>query len=106
MFAFKLTHLILHSGVKGAVIYMKASQVLLQQGVASYYVQDLTELKVRVKRTRRGLPVWIPIEQRALIRGGDIPTIRVWMTLFGIFRVLSFEGKLSLATITQALSVS
>lgn len=46
------------------------------QGVASYRVSDISELKVRVKRTRRGLPTIIPSQQRALIRLAHVDTIR------------------------------
>jgi len=36
-----------------------------------------------------------------LIRNGDILCTRVWLTVFGLYRVLPYKGKLSLATITN-----
>lgn len=76
-FVFRVTKLVKHSGFKGAVLYLKASQVLLQQGVGKFRVVDLSDLKVRPKRTRSGLPRIIPIQARSLIRQGNIPTIRL-----------------------------
>jgi hypothetical protein len=82
-------------------LYLKASQVLLQQGVGRHRVHDLTELKVRPKRTRAGLPRIIPAGARKLIREGDLDMIRLWMTLLGFFRIMDFKGKLSFSTIVD-----
>lgn len=91
-----------HSGLKGLVIYLKASQVLLQQVVGGFRVVDLSELKVRPARNRAGVPLIIPAGQRVKIsRDRDIPTIRFWMTLLGLYRILDFKGKLSFETITD-----
>jgi len=43
--------------MKGAVNYLKASSVLIMQGIAKYRIHDMQELKVRVKRQGSGLPV-------------------------------------------------
>jgi hypothetical protein len=91
-----------HSGLKGLVIYLKASQVLLQQVVGGFRVLDLAELKVRPSRNRAGLPLIIPAGVRVRIsRDRDIKTIRLWMTLLGLYRILEFRGKLSLSTIVS-----
>jgi hypothetical protein len=92
----------LHRGLKGLVIYLKASQVLLQQSVGKFRVVDISELKVRPKRNRAGVPLIIPAYSRQLIScKRDIDTIKLWMTLLGLYRVLEFKGKLSLNTITD-----
>jgi len=89
-----------HRGLKGLVLYLKASQVLLQQSVAKFRVSDLRELKSRPKRNRQGIPLIIPACSRRLIsRDRDIPTIKLWMTLLGLYRIIEFKGKLSLDTI-------
>lgn len=88
-------------GEKGATLYLKSCQVLLQQSVAGYKVQDITELKSRVSRTRAGMPRIIPAGVRKRIRQGDLQSLRLWMTLLGFYRVLEFRGKLNLSTITD-----
>lgn len=95
-------NLLLTRGTKGTVIYLKACQVLLQQSIGKYRVNNLDELKVRPRRTKSGIPKVIPSGARRLIyRDHDISTIRLWMTLFGLYRILEFKAKLSLNTITD-----
>lgn len=102
-FCFRVAHIAKHSGMKGVVIYLKACQVLLQQSVGGFVVLDLSELNVRPKRTKKGIPRIIPAHVRKLILvDRHIPSIRLWMTLFGLFRILEFPGRLKLSTITDA----
>jgi len=78
LFSFRCYRIAKHSGLKGLVLYLKASQVLLQQCVAGYRVVDLGELKVRPSRNRAGVPLIIPAGVRVLIsRDRDIPSIRL-----------------------------
>jgi hypothetical protein len=88
-------------GEKGAVLHLKSCQVLLQQSIAGYKVADLTELKRRVSRTKAGMPRIIPAGVRRRIREGDIQSLKLWMTLLGMYRILEFRGKLSFSTITD-----
>jgi hypothetical protein len=91
-----------HMGLKGLVIKLKASQVLLQQSVGGNVVLDITELKMRVRRTKKGIPRIIPGPvRRRILLDRDLRAIRLWMTLFGLFRILEFPGRLSLNTITD-----
>lgn len=77
-FVFFISRMAKHSGLKGVVIYLKASQVLLQQCVGGFRVIDLSELKVRPARNRAGVPLIIPAGVRVLIsRDRDIPTIKL-----------------------------
>jgi hypothetical protein len=77
-FVFFIAKMSRHSGLKGVVIYLKACQVLLQQSIGGYRVADLSDLKVRPKRNRSGLPLIIPAgARRLIIRDRDIPTIRL-----------------------------
>jgi hypothetical protein len=78
LFSFRCYRIAKHSGLKGLVLYLKASQVLLQQVVAGYKVVDLAELKVRPSRNRAGVPLIIPAGVRVLIsRDRDIPSIKL-----------------------------
>jgi hypothetical protein len=102
MFSFRIFRIAKHSGLKGLVLYLKACQVLLQQVVAGYKVIDLAELKVRPSRNRAGVPLIIPAGVRVLIsRDRHIPSIKLWMTLLGLYRILDFKGVLSFSTITD-----
>jgi len=78
-FAFFCWRIARHSGLKGLVIYLKASQVLLQQAVGGFRVLDLGELKVRPARNKAGLPLVIPAGVRVRIsRDRDVRLIRLW----------------------------
>lgn len=101
-FSFFIHKLAKHNGLKGVVIYLKACQVLLQQVVGGYRVNDLGELKVRPARNKAGIPLIIPAGIRVLIsRDRHIPSIKLWMTLLGLYRILEVKGSLSFATITD-----
>lgn len=100
-FCSRLRFLMRTQGEKGTTLYLKSCQVLLQQSIAGYKVSDITELKSRVKRTKAGLPIIIPAEVRKRIRAKDVHSIRLWMTLFGWYRICQFRGMLSLSTITD-----
>lgn len=89
------------SGVKYLVLYLKAAQVLLQQSVGGQKLSDTRPLKVAVSRSRSGLPRWIPRQHRLLIKAGCRREIRLWMTLFGLYRVLGFKGEVKTSTITK-----
>jgi hypothetical protein len=49
-----------------------------------------------------GLPTVIPVLHRRRIAAGDILIIRYWFTLFSIYRVIEFPGKLSFSSITDS----
>lgn len=89
-------------GIRGAVIHLKAAHVLLMQSAAGNRVEDITDLKRRVKRTRgSGIPRFIPRQMRARIRDGDVTMFRVWSTLLSLYRVLLFRGTINTSTITN-----
>lgn len=101
-FAFWFNRLRLGRGIKGVVLHMKTAQVLLMQSIGGDRVDDLTALKVRVNRSRSGLPRIIPVPHRRRIMAGDRTVIRFWNTLFGVYRILEFPGALKTNTITDA----
>jgi len=88
--------------IKGLVIQLKVAQVLLQQSMGGYKVYDVTLLGQKVSRNGQGLPRnWIPAVHRAALRRGSHIHFKVWMTLFGLYRILEFPGKVNLSSITD-----
>lgn len=55
----------------------------------------------RIRRSRQGLPVCIPVQHRRDILKGDRKIISLWMSLFALYRVLECPGKVKLSTITD-----
>jgi hypothetical protein len=87
-------------GVKGLVIYLKASTVLLQQALGGHVLSDTSGLNTRIARRKRGLPLIIPRQDRILILKGNIKLVKFYLTIFNLYRILEFPGKLKLHTIT------
>lgn len=94
-------HLHKSEGMKGLVLYLKTSYVLVQQAVAGYVIEDQSPLKRRVRRDKSGFPLWIPRTQRSLLRRGDIRAIRFWTSLISLYRILKFPARVNLDSITQ-----
>jgi hypothetical protein len=88
-------------GSKGTAIYLKACYVLTQHAAGG--MRDLSPwaLGANVSRTRRGIPRMINPQQRSLVIKGDVASVRFWLSLFSLYRVLEFKGTLKLATITK-----
>lgn len=89
-----------NQGPKGLVKYTKVCSIILQQAAGGQRIEDLSSIGPRVARTASGLPRIINKAHRALIRSGDPKVIRMYLTLFGIYRVVEFPGKVNLSTIT------
>jgi hypothetical protein len=89
----------------GLVKFTKSGYVITQQVVAGYKLEDITPVGPRISRAGDGLPRVIPAYFRIRIRGGDKPTLRLILTIFSIYRVISVPGKLKLATIIDRPSV-
>nr|QDH86987.1 MAG: RNA-dependent RNA polymerase [Mitovirus sp.] len=88
-------------GMRFVVLYLKACFTLVQQSVGGQRLSDTGPFGVRVSRTRAGgLPRLIPAIYRKRIRGGDLQAIRLWLSLFSLYRILDIPGKLKLSTIT------
>lgn len=86
-------------GGKGLAMYLKTCYVLLQQSIGGYITAPFQISKMNVARTRSGIPRIIDRRDRALIRQGDVTIMRLWLSLFGLYRVLDFRGTLKLHTI-------
>jgi len=91
-------------GIKGLTLYLKTSSVLLQQSVAGHRIVNVSEVGPRVSRTGSGLPRLIPARHRQIIVNrypGCYILIKYYLSIFYIYRVLEFPGKLKLETITN-----
>lgn len=90
-----------HQGLIGTVKYLKGCSVLLQQAVAGHVLPDVTPLGPRVRRSHSGIPSIIPAQDRFAICKGDIKVLRLWMTLFSIYRNIDYIGKVKFETIVS-----
>lgn len=88
-------------GLKYVVIYLKACSVLLQQSVGGQRLLATQALGAAVSRTKSGLPRVIPSAHRIRILRRERDVLRVWLSLFSLYRVLEIPGKLKLGTITS-----
>lgn len=88
-------------GFKFLVIYLKSCHVLMQQAIGGQRLKDTGPLGSRVSRTRSGgLPRVIPVLHRKRIRSGETAIIKLWLSLFSVYRVVDIPGKMKLASIT------
>lgn len=87
-------------GSKGLAKYLKAAYVLLQQSAGGFVIPAPWALGCNVSRTRMGVPRILNPQQRVLVLQGHVPTIRLWLSLLGLYRVIEFKGALKLKTIT------
>jgi len=90
-------------GLRGLAIYLKACSVLLQNAVAGRKI-GCREFGVAVSVTRSGLPRVIPLEHRRYIRGGAVGPLRLWLTLFMLYRVIDITTKVNIDTILLPFS--
>jgi hypothetical protein len=98
-FASFVYRLMRKGGVRFAVIYLKACSTLLQQSIGGQVILDTGPFGSRVSRTRGGLPRVIPAIHRKRIRNGELLIIRLWLSLFALYRVIDLAGKVNLASI-------
>jgi hypothetical protein len=88
-------------GVRGLVLFLKTTTVVFQQCVNGHVLSNVTPVSgARVSRTNTGYPRIIPMIHREMIRQGDTKLMKLYLTLFNLYRVLEFDGRLKLNTIT------
>lgn len=91
-----------HGGFKFLVIHLKTCHVLLQQAIGGQRLSDTGPLGSRVSRTRSGgLPRVIPVLHRKRIREGETAIIKLWLSLFSVYRVIDIPGMVKTASITS-----
>jgi hypothetical protein len=88
-------------GTASLVKYLKVSQIMLMQAVSGTPGSDCRLLGGVVRTGLGGIPALIPHRDRIRIMRGDIPVLRLWLSLLGVYRVMKFEGSASFKTITQ-----
>jgi hypothetical protein len=101
-FAQNVRKLYKRMGPRGLAIYLKACSVCLQQAAGGMVTPSTWALGAAISRTRRGIPRIINPQHRVRIQAGDVSVIRLWLTLFGLYRVIEFKGTLKLKTIFEA----
>jgi len=101
---YKFSVLYKHQGMKGLVISLKATTVIMQQSIAEFRLHDMSGLNTRVSRGRGGLPRLICNQDRVLIAKGNTDLMRFYLTIFNLYRILEFPGKIKLESITNAFS--
>lgn len=92
-------------GIKGLILYLKASSVALQQAASGHCHKDVIDLGSRISRTRSGLPRLIPAQHRIFIKNrnmGYTVLIRFYLTVFSMYRVIPMVGKPNLGTILDS----
>jgi hypothetical protein len=92
--------LVRRQGYKGAAKYFKAATLLLMKYCGNDNLLATIKAGHCVKITRRGLPKIIPVQHRRRIDQGHGIVVRFWLSLFSIYRVLTFKGTVSISTIT------
>lgn len=90
-------------GVGFTIKWLKASHVAISKCLGQNKLLSLRTLveDLPLPRLLNGLPSVIPFEDRMRIRRGDVNTIRFWLGLFNLYRVLQAPGQLKLNTITD-----
>lgn len=87
--------------MRGLVLYLKTTTVVFQQCVNGHILTDVTPISgIRVSRTNTGYPRIIPVIHREMIRNGDTKLMKFYLTMFNLYRILEFDGRLKLHTIT------
>lgn len=89
-----------HMGFKGLAITLKVMSTMVIKAIAKRPI-DGNSLGMRVASSGGGLPTLIPSVHRKAIRRGNVQVIKFWLSLFSIYRILEYKGKLNLKTITR-----
>jgi hypothetical protein len=88
-------------GPRGLAIYLKACYIVTQHIAGGMRDRSPWALGANISRTRRGVPRIINVRHRQLLLKGDAGTIRLWLSLFSLYREVEFKGRLKLNTITD-----
>lgn len=89
------------------VKYLKASQLAVQKVIAGQPFSSLREIEPDLplpRLSRNGLPVIIGLRDRRAITSGSKSVIRLYLTLFGVYRIISIDPIAKLNTITDSFN--
>jgi len=89
-------------GTAFTIKWLKASHVAIAKCLGNNKLLSLRTLEqdLNLPRLVNGLPKIIPYEDRRRMRQGHVPTIRFWLGLFNLYRILKAPATPKLATIT------
>lgn len=92
-----------HHGALSTVKWLKACHMAVQRKISSQPFHSLRELEkgIPMPRLINGLPSFIGSMDRKAIRNGCPSTIRLWLSILQIFRVIQAPVKANLSTITD-----
>jgi len=91
-------------GSSYTVAYLKACSLAISKAIAKEPFGSLREIEPDYplpRLTKSGLPVIIGTRDRQSILSGNSKVIRMYTTLFSLYRVIQIPGKLKLETITS-----
>uniref|UniRef100_A0A1D1YT17 RNA-directed RNA polymerase n=1 Tax=Anthurium amnicola TaxID=1678845 RepID=A0A1D1YT17_9ARAE len=89
-------------GLPGLQLYLKACTVLFQRAVAGIPVGGHS-LGVAVSVTGRGFPRIIPQDHRKRILNGDKSLVRLWLSLFMIYRIIEVRARVNVDSILEVM---
>lgn len=101
VFSCTVRRLWLKQGSKGLVLFLKSCYVATQQAAGGYRIPNVQLVGARIARTSGGLPRIIMKDHRSLIRSGAPWVVAMYLTLFGLYRVIEYPGKVKIRTITD-----
>jgi hypothetical protein len=92
-----------NNGPTATVNWLKGCQLALMRKVAKSDYRSLRDLypNLPLPRLINGLPPIIGTKDRKAIRDGNVKTIRLWLTIFGVFRIIDSPFQQKLNTITD-----
>jgi len=89
------------------VKYLKACQIAVQRKVSGLPFKSLREIEPDYplpRLSKSGLPVIIKLADRRAICVNGINTIRLYLSIFALYRIISAPVKAKLNTITDEFS--
>jgi hypothetical protein len=92
-----------HHGTAFTIKWLKACHLAVQRRLSSRPCRSLRDIEPNLPCPRliNGLPVFIGTMDRAMIRKGHAPTIRLWLTILSVYRILKGPLNPKLETITK-----
>jgi hypothetical protein len=106
-FALYLLVLYKRHGSTYVVKYLKACSLAISKVIAGQPFKSLKEIEPDLNLPRlstSGLPIWIGPRDRRSIVAGSHKVIRMYLSLFNVYRVISMPCKLKLDTIVDDYS--
>jgi len=102
-----LIYLNRNHGSTYVVKYLKAAQLSIQRKLAGQPFSSLREIEPDLNLPRLsscGLPAIIGTRDRKAILSGSVQVIRLYLTIFGLYRVIKAPVKAKISTITDLYS--